>query len=275
LWHADIKVPADCITCSDKAKFSQIIINLLGNSVKFTEHGSISLECFIEDNILHIYISDTGQGISKSQQAQLFTPFFQGDAGQMYGGTGLGLTIVKKLVTLLNGNIKLKSQEFKGTRFEIFIPIEKEHLELPHAKHNHAVQMTDFSQRQLTALVVDDVKINCDILTKVLSKLGIKSMQAANGVEALELIKLCKLDILFIDIQMPVMDGFELLERIKQLYPHLLPRTIAISANVYHIDNDYLGRGFQYYITKPFLINEISETVEDILEKMSPDQPID
>ncbi len=120
---------------------------------------------------------------------------------------------------------------------------------------------------------MDDVRINCDILAKVLSKLGIKSLKAANGVEALDIIKSHPLNALFIDIQMPVMDGFELLEHIKLYREELLPYTIAISANTYHLDEDYVGAGFQYYISKPFLLGEISAVIETILKAAKNSSP--
>ena len=265
-WQCDLAIPATYSAYTDKAKISQILINLLSNSIKFTQSGYIELACTMVSNNLHIVIADTGAGITQEQQEKLFTPFFQGHAGQQYGGTGLGLTIVQKLVSLFGGTINLTSEKNKGTRFEVVLPMTPAKLELPPAKHNNSIDMQDFSNHQLTALIVDDVKINCDILAKVLSKLGVKSFKAANGIEALAIINSHKLNALFIDIQMPVMDGLELLQHIKRYHPELLPNTIAISANVYHLDDDYAGAGFQYYISKPFLLGEISATIETIVD---------
>lgn len=265
-WHCNVNIPTNYSAYTDKSKISQILINLLGNSIKFTQSGKITLECSTIDSCLHVAITDTGTGITQEQQENLFTPFFQGHAGQQYGGTGLGLTIVQKLVNLFNGTITFSSEVNKGTRFEIVLPLTAAKLELPPAKHNTSIELQDFSSSNLTALIVDDVRINCDILAKVLSKLGIKSLKAANGVEALDIIKSHQLNALFIDIQMPVMDGFELLQHIKLYRAELLPYTIAISANAYHLDEDYVGAGFQYYISKPFLLSEISAVIETILE---------
>ena len=101
-WQCNLNIPANYSVYTDKAKISQILINLLGNSIKFTKSGKITLECSTINNSLHVAITDTGTGITQEQQENLFTPFFQGHAGQQYGGTGLGLTIVQKLVNLFN-----------------------------------------------------------------------------------------------------------------------------------------------------------------------------
>jgi CheY-like chemotaxis protein len=272
-WQCNLNIPVTYSVCTDKAKISQILFNLLGNSIKFTQSGYIGLTCSITDNNLDILIVDTGTGITQEQQEKLFTPFFQGHAGQQYGGTGLGLTIVQKLVSLFGGTINLTSEKNKGTRFEIRLPMPAIKPELPPAKHNDKVELQNFSEFDLTALIVDDVKVNCDILAKVLLKLGVKSLKAANGIEALDIIKSHKLNALFIDIQMPVMDGLELLQHIKRYHPELLPNTIAISANVYHLDDDYVGAGFQYYVSKPFLLSEIGATIESILDSAPKNTP--
>lgn len=267
-WHCKIDVPRELIICCDKAKLSQILINLLGNSIKFTEIGSVSLHCNISDAQLHIHITDTGAGITKAQQAQLFTPFFQGSAGQQYGGTGLGLTIVNKLVALLSGKLHFESLEHKGTHFSIHIPLEPACPELAIPKQEQQLQLTDFSAYQLTAFVIDDVKINRDILAKVLLRMGIKSIQAENGVDGLRTLKQQVPDLLFVDIQMPVMDGFEFLERLKSIHPQLVARTIAISANVYQVGSAATQNTFHYFISKPFIIEDICKTISEVLDKI-------
>lgn len=117
----------------------------------------------------------------------------------------------------------------------------------------------------LTALVIDDVAVNRDILVKVLSTLGISSIEASNGVEALEELKRVPFDLFFIDIQMPVMDGFTLIKEIKALDVTLLEKTIAISANVYHDTEEFLSHGFSQCVSKPFKISVIKEIVSSVI----------
>ncbi|BCE03102.1 ATP-binding protein [Marinicellulosiphila megalodicopiae] len=265
-WKFESNVPDNLILNIDGSKIKQIIINLLGNSIKFTNKGFISLKATIRSNELHLLMSDTGVGIKKEHQSELFTPFFQSNAGIEYGGTGLGLTIVSKLVDLLDGKINLINSDESGTSFEVIIPAENMEFNAlkNKTKLNKKLNTLKFSDKNLKALIVDDVKFNRDILVNVLSHMKVSSKEAIDGKDALTKLKDFHPDVIFIDIQMPVMDGKDLMQKIIVQYPQYIGKCIAISANVYDDDSKYLAYGFSYSLSKPFKITD----VEVILTKM-------
>lgn len=264
-WHAEFSVPSEQVVFADGAKISQILINILGNSLKFTSRGEIKILCTMQSEQLRIEVSDTGIGMSSEFQKKIFTSFTQDLAGRQQGGTGLGLAIVDKIVHLMGGAINFASAQNQGTTFVITLPMESQNPLFPQARREVEQTQSNFAPMGLTALVVDDVKVNRDILCKILEKLGVQSMQADNGAEALNVLKNRQPDILFIDIQMPVMDGIELMEHIKIDHPQLMRRSIAISANVYKSPQEYTEQGFSLFITKPFLVKEISSAVQSTL----------
>jgi CheY-like chemotaxis protein len=264
-WYSLFDVPDDKVIFADGAKISQILINLLGNSLKFTQKGKIKFLCSMSGDDLRIEVSDSGAGISLEFQKNIFTPFAQDVMGRQKGGTGLGLAIVAKIIHLINGNISFTSQENEGTTFVVVLPLEMENRSYPLATHNAEQALYNFAHMGLKALVLDDVRINCDILSKILDKLGVTAYPAESGVDALVLLESVQPDILFVDIQMPTMNGFEFLEQIKIKYPQLVPRAIAISANVYTNSSEYTDQGFYRYITKPFLLKEISAVIESVI----------
>ncbi len=262
-WKYVCSVPSSTIAFMDKAKLLQIMINLIGNSVKFTQRGQVALQVGMKNNVLCIKVSDTGPGISQEQQKKLFEPFFQGEAGNRQGGTGLGLAIVNKLIDLMNGRLEIQSVLGEGTVFALEIPL-MEFNQASAAPVKTSFEVEDFSRLQLKALVIDDVKINCDILVKTLQKLGVSSKQAENGLEALGVLTDFLPDIIFVDIQMPIMDGYEFMEKINEHYPHLVEKCVAISANVYEQDRNELQSRFAHYVSKPFKLSEVSAVISDM-----------
>ncbi|MCJ8314443.1 MAG: response regulator [Saccharospirillaceae bacterium] len=265
-WHFECDIPDNLILYTDGAKIKQIIINLLGNSIKFTNAGFISLFASVNKNILKIELKDTGVGINKSHQSELFTPFFQSNAGLEYGGTGLGLAIVKKLVELLDGDIVLVNSTDNGTEFEVCIPAKELEFNALKNKVKPSLKLTPgkFKNKGLKALVVDDVKFNRAILVSVLQHMNIDSVEACDGLEALTMLDDFVPDVIFIDIQMPVMDGEELMKHIKDRYPKLVGVCIAISANVYNDDEKYHSLGFSLSLSKPFKIIDVERMLEKI-----------
>lgn len=265
-WSSDIQVPVDYVACVDRAKLNQIAFNLLGNSVKFTEHGRVHLDASIVDGRLILTIADTGPGITPENQEKLFTPFYQGQAGFEQGGTGLGLAIIQKLVELMGGTVGLKDTSALGSIFEVDLPLKPESDDVASAKRIINDGSADYSKFELTALIVDDVSINRDILAKVLERIGVRTMQAPDGLEALNILKSVVPDLLFIDIQMPIMDGMELLENLKEKYPQYLPYSCAISANINSHDNDLVKSGFAFAVSKPFQLKEIGDIVDVVVQ---------
>jgi len=207
------------IIVGDDVKLSQILINLIGNACKFTENGKITLDVnseVVKNELvsLSFKITDTGIGIPKSKQQAIFDEFTQveNESGE-YQGTGLGLPIVKKLVALHNSEIKLISEEGKGTEisFDIDYDIAKENY-----THAEAVELEPkISINNKTILVVDDNRINRIVTRKMLEKYKAKPIVAESGEEAVIVAKENEIDLILMDINMPGMNGLEATEAIR------------------------------------------------------------
>ncbi|MDR2590092.1 MAG: response regulator [Oscillospiraceae bacterium] len=257
----------------DSQKIAQIMKNLLNNSVKYTpEGGKIALDITLENEndkiiTLNIIVSDNGIGISDEHQAKLFEAFEQAEnsATREYGGTGLGLAIVKHIVDLMGGNISLESEISKGSRFTITIPVERydEGCDDDSLKDNITEDdiysddyVDDFSSKWL--LVVEDVDINREIVIALLEPTKIKIDCAENGQEAVDKFMFSpeKYDIVFMDLQMPVMGGLEATREIRKMEKEKRKRShlpiVAMTANVFQDDVDAcLEAGMDDHLGKP------------------------
>ena len=204
----------------NKARLRQILINLIGNAVKFTKEGYIkfTVKTTIDDNSklnLELIIEDTGIGISKEAQNKIFASFTQqdGQSTREYGGTGLGLAITKKLTNLLDGEIDLESEEGKGSKFIL----KFNGLEFRESKalaRNDCKQEIVFEPARV--LVVDDVQSNRDFLRVKLENKGLEVIEAKNGKEGVELARKKDVDLIIMDLKMPIMDGYQALEKIRE-----------------------------------------------------------
>ncbi|MFC5077959.1 Autoinducer 2 sensor kinase/phosphatase LuxQ [Vibrio thalassae] len=200
----------------DLERITQIFVNLIGNAIKFTDAGCVTVTLTSQVDGIGFSVQDTGIGISQSAQTKLFQPFTQADrsSSRNYEGTGLGLAICKRLVELMGGSISLTSELGSGTIFSGFLPLEVVEVNdgVPVTSHHDPVAK-DFSA--LKVLVVDDIKMNQVVITKMLSKVGIVPDLAVNGLEAVEHATKQQYDIIFMDCRMPVMDGFEATKRLR------------------------------------------------------------
>lgn len=258
----------------DDARLRQIILNLIGNAIKFTEMGSISLivhtenpqiiryskekaEEFID---LIIEVKDTGIGISKEMRKEIFNPFVQGQGQNIkkYGGTGLGLTITQRLVRLMNGTIDLNSKLNKGSSFRIKIP-DVSYLR-DYEKRSEEIQLDPASIvfEKATIIVADDVGHNRKYLKDALRKTNIKIVEAEDGQQAFSLAKRIVPDLIITDIRMPLLDGFGLLVKIKSdnLLKHI--PVIAYSASVMKAQRDLIRKSeFSGLLIKPVQVTEL------------------
>lgn len=258
----------------DKARLRQVLMNLVGNALKFTEKGSVrvSVTCEnIQDEQLELKfaVKDTGPGIEPGQAERLFNAFIQADPGtyRKYGGTGLGLTICKTLVTLMGGKIWVSSEPGKGSTFyftiktsKAVLPVKKEVSPSSH-KTGPAEGLGKLHPARI--LIAEDNDINRLLATKLFARLGYEIEAAANGREALDSVLRNRYDIVFMDVQMPEMDGLEATREIRKQVPEQeQPVIIAMTAFATPEDRDLcMDSGMNDYVPKPVTLEDMERMI--------------
>jgi CheY-like chemotaxis protein len=251
----------------DKTRLYQILMNLLGNAIKFTDYGTIELKIeLVSENeeavVMRFVVKDNGIGIPEDKQSYIFETFTQAktDISRKYGGTGLGLAITKKLLKLHNSDITVKSKEGKGTEFSFDIQFSKATQQTRLVKS--VEPPASFIGKKI--LVVDDNEINILIANRILSKWGFELEFARNGQEAIEMVMAKTFDLIFMDIQMPGIDGFETTSIIRELddeYFKTIP-IIALTASTLQDENSkFKACGMNGHILKPFKPEEIKNII--------------
>ena len=258
----------------DYYRLGQILINLISNATKFTQSGGIRVYFeydFKERDIVFIKatVSDSGKGIDQNNIDKIFESFQQEDGGiaREFGGTGLGLSISKEIASAMKGslNVSSPSKYFKSKGSDFIVTVEGHLSEIKAKKEKQVVNgevRDEFNNK--SALLVEDNPVNQKLLSKVLEKLGLQITTAINGKVALEELAKSSFDIIFMDIQMPELDGYAATERIREL--KIDTPIIAISANVYPEDiQKSLDSGMQAHIGKPFNIEELKNTIQKLI----------
>ena len=254
---------------TDPFRIKQILTNLVNNACKFTPQGSVQVKAWLQQEknkpFLFIEVKDTGIGISKEQKEKVFEEFSQEDSSieKRYGGTGLGLSISKKLTDLLGGKISLESEPGKGSTFLINIPVEYAAVsEQPTAPRSQPV----VDPEKISVLIVDDEPAQLGLLKELIRNAGMSYRTAHNGKEALKEVRASAPNLVLTDIQMPKMDGFELLRKIRK-EPELqdLP-VIALSGRPDVSAADYLKKGFSGSLLKPYSSGELLQLISDLLD---------
>lgn len=253
---------------TDRNKFNQILINLIGNAVKFTEKGSVSVVVSLieyNDDIQKISISvkDTGIGIPEDDIEKIFEPFHQ-SRNTGIQGTGLGLSITQKLVSLLGGKIGVESQLGVGTKFtvELSFVISASQITDKTDQFNRVIGVK--SPKIFTVLVADDVDHNRHVVRLLLERIGIKVLEAENGEEAVHLYKKSIPDLIIMDIIMPVMDGVKAMSIIRANENGTQVPIIALTASGFDDKKDkLLEAGFSDYILKPFTESVLLRSIAD------------
>ena len=245
----------------DEGRLRQILFNLMGNALKFTDHGSVTLEAWPvgeKDGITRILftVRDDGIGIPEDKLAYVFESFTQVDGtySRRYQGTGLGLPIVRRLVTLMGGNISVESMEGAGTTISFTLPLREAPALLASAVKQAPRLVTDV--RPLAVLVVEDDTVNMTMARRMLEKMGHTVVCACNGIAALECLQAPGIDVVLMDIQMPEMDGIEATSLIRndpRFIPYAQVPIIALTAHAMAGDKEkFLSRGMDAYLSKPF-----------------------
>jgi len=251
---------------TDHLRLKQVLINLLSNAIKFTNNGKIEYGCSIKDNELNCYVKDTGIGIKPENISKIFERFTQLELSisRKFGGTGLGLTISKNIIELLGGKIWVESVWEKGSTFYFTIPVEI-------IENNTNSNETEFSQpakndfSNYTILVAEDDDLNYMFIEEMLSETKINIIRANNGLDALNIVKTNnKINIVLMDIQMPVMDGYQCTKLILEIKPDL--PVIAQTAFAITTEKEKsLKFGCIDYITKPINLKELISKIKKYL----------
>lgn len=250
----------------DPFRIRQIAENLLSNALKFTKKGSITLHTELKNNRLYFSVTDTGSGISTEEQKKLFQEFTRLHNAQGEEGFGLGLAITQKLVNLLDGEIQLESEPGKGSCFKVFIP-------LPVAREksvNDSVNKQSVfisGKRDFNLLLIDDDRIQLNLTADMLNRPGLKVICCEQPEELFKLLKSQPFDIILTDIQMPAMNGFDLLEAIRSLTTSQtkdIP-VVALTARSDMKEKQFIDKGFAGCLHKPFTLNDIITKINQIL----------
>jgi CheY-like chemotaxis protein len=277
----------------DPARLRQIVVNLVGNAIKFTSHGEVAIAIESDEGgqFLHFIVSDTGAGIPLAKQRSIFDPFSQADSSttRQYGGTGLGLTISTRLIELMGGKIWVESQVGQGARFhftarlppgvgrqpcdwgtvsqtrsldDVNVRVAKGIPEAPAAAQSlHAACGTVPS---LNLLVAEDNVVNQLLMTRLLEKRGHRVTMASTGREALEALERDRYDMVFMDVQMPEMSGLEATKAIREgeKSPGIHMTVVALTAHAMKGDRERcLAAGMDDYLSKPIAAQELDDVL--------------
>jgi len=252
----------------DEGKLRQVLINLLGNAVKFTQRGRVCLRLNAREGALWKFeVSDTGVGIPPEAQAAIFEPFQQGPGIRGHGGTGLGLTIARRQVELMGGALEVRSEPGAGSVFFFAIP-------LPPAASSRLAGGSDPLREverlaegyEVRALVVDDIRENREVLSTMLASIGCEITLAENGRQALEVVAVSRPDIVFMDMRLPEIDGIEATRRIVRDYGQGGLKVVATSASALEHERElYLRAGCDDFVAKPFRCERVYASLKNLL----------
>jgi PAS domain S-box-containing protein len=263
----------------DAGRIRQVVYNLVGNALKYTSRGEVVLDAFTLPAqpptggiLLHLDVSDTGIGVPEAKIGSIFEAFTQGDGSytRQYGGTGLGLTIVKRLVGLMGGKIIFCSEVGEGTEVHVVLPLAPAAATRP-SPGPQAEAGPAAGTLRLTVLLAEDDPVNLLTVTHMLARSGHEVINAKNGAEVLEILADRKVDCVLMDIQMPEMDGMEAARRIRAGMAGKRAQEvpiIALTAHAMRGDREaFLGVGMNDYIAKPVDMNELIQALEAVVRR--------
>ncbi|HTW14680.1 MAG TPA: ATP-binding protein [Nocardioides sp.] len=268
-------VPAALL--GDSMRMRQVLVNVVGNAMKFTEQGSVSVDCDLVGSPwghrveIVLRVSDTGIGIPRWRIPDLFRSFVRGDASstRQYGGTGLGLAISRRLVEAMGGTIDLESEVGVGTTVTIRMVYDRV-AEQPPPVPRPAQAILDHSERRV--LVAEDDVVNQKVVVRMLGRLGIEPTVVENGREAVEAVRTGAFDTVLMDVEMPVMDGLRAVRLIRDTDLQVQPWIVALTANALSGDRDrFLSAGMDDYVSKPVTLDALTAALDRSRSGHAPD----
>ncbi|WP_321321851.1 tetratricopeptide repeat protein [Labilibaculum sp.] len=255
-------VPKDLTINSDRIRIKQILINLLRNALKFTKSGHIDFGIELIEDKLRFFINDSGIGIPYEDQSLIYDRFRQASNNSAeHGGTGLGLTISKNLVELLDGNIWFTSKPNVGSQFYVDLPLQSNSIKIS-SETSKNDKGTDFTGKKI--LVAEDTKSNFLYIKEVLRKTNAEVTWTKNGDETVEQFKLNHFDLVLMDIQLPKIDGYEVTKKIKLQNPHV-PVIIQTAFNHRDEEQKHSEPAFDDFITKPYTGSQLLRIISQNL----------
>ena len=261
------------VLMGDPYRLNQVLLNLISNAIKFTQKGCVDLSCSVLKDTAYtqtilLEVKDTGIGMDEQFVKNLFEKFSQEDVSvtRQYGGTGLGMSICKDLVALMGGEITVKSKKGEGTSVSLKIEFVKGSEDDLPSKETFSIDINKDMLAGKKILVVDDNKMNRLVAKTILNNYGAITTEAVNGKEAIELLQQFEIDLVLMDIQMPVMGGMEATKIIREEISESLP-VIALTANAIKGDNEKcIDGGMNAYLSKPFKEDDLLKIVSFWLE---------
>ncbi|MBR9875067.1 MAG: response regulator, partial [Vibrionaceae bacterium] len=260
---------------TDQVRLNQIMFNLLSNAVKFTPSGSVRLSAKLEhfegaeNSVLVVEVSDTGIGIDPNKLEQMFEPFVQEEetTTREYGGSGLGLTIVKSLVDMLDGNVQVHSQKGVGTTFVVTLPVRDRERLSSENKPNQHINPEDMFNETLKVLLVEDNHTNAFILKAFCSKYGMQVEWAKDGLEAIERLKHHTYDLILMDNQLPHLGGIETTKEIRRNLKLGTPIYACTADTAKETGDAFMEAGANYILLKPIKENAFHDALLDYKQR--------
>ena len=263
-----VKNASDAVVLTDKERIIQIGNNLLSNAIKFTEEGGVSLTTNYTNGVLTITVEDTGTGMTENEQQQVFGAFERLSNAAAKDGFGLGLAIVKNIVTMLSGKIRLESEQGKGSRFTVEIPMQKVD-EVPEKE----MQIYRLKDRNLNVVVIDNDEVLLLMLKEMYAQEGIHCDTCTDAAELMEMLRRKEYSLLLTDLNMPDINGFELLELLRSSNvgnSQTIPVVVATASGSCD-KGELLAKGFAGCLFKPFSISELTEVSDKCAMKVTSD----
>ena len=272
-FDTDVSPEVPKAIVSDVSKLRQILVNLLGNSVKFTQKGGIMLQVIKASNsTLKFMVADTGVGMAPNEAKEVFDPFKQTEAGKKAGGTGLGLAITRRLAEAMGGSISVESEQGKGTVFSVTLPLveaEEEAVAALVEEANHKNKNWVLAEGQdVTILVADDRETNREMLRSMLTATGFKTILASDGDEALAILREHdEVALVLMDIRMPRLSGIDAIKQIREDEALKNLKVIAVTASVFpDFQKEASEVGFDDFLGKPFRTSELLSKLQTHLD---------